>query len=443
MTTTRLDGRPVAAKTKLLEGEHSIDRAQPTVSGDVKVLRWSVRPEGYAKPIKKRTQVPKRFTDGKLRERARAAAEQILRDEGRESAWNRSSEMANYITDVVRPLIVEDERLAARTKARYLLSLNHLIGGCADVNHRPTKSLRRLDIKSGTRYAALEACLKEVARDHGAESARQARTVLSGYVLRQLKKDELLEVNVIRGERIDLTTGAKHRAGRRTGGVALTALDYRRSLDYLLDLDPSVGAVKPSRGRWTLDDVIAKRRAAIDLTLLQAATGLRMTEARLAWRSLVSDSPQAMSIDVVAAIAKGGIPRTAFVLEPRVAEHLRLRIAQHLDNGAPIVGAPHDPATKWDSRNAARAVAALYVDMHHALGIAAFETERSHIWRATLNTMLLSTVPEVMRAAQFGHTADVNRKNYTDSALSPDMVEASRAIVGGRVRLKDQGNSHR
>ncbi len=429
MKTTRLDGKQVAAKTKLQEGEHSIDRAQPSIVGDLKVLRWSVRPVGHAKPLKKRTQVPKRMADGKLRERARAHAEEILRSEGRQTAWSPASEIAEYIRVVVKPLIEESSQLSDRSKARYLLSLKQLVAGCDDAQHRHSKSLKLVDIRSGSKYRTIVDCLQEIARFHGSESARQARTVLGGYVLQQLQHDELIEVNVLRGARIDLKTGAMQRTGGTVGGVALGRDNYNAIVDYLLALDPADAAVKPARGRWTMEDVIAKRRHAIELTLLQAATGLRISEALHAWCGLFGGTGGDLHIDVVSSIAKGGIPRVAHLLEPRVAARLRERLALATSPSELVVGSPADPFKVWDARNASKAVEALYLEMREDLGIEAFETERSHVWRATLNTMLIGVVPEVMRSAQFGHTGEVNRKSYTDSALSPDMVAASKGAL--------------
>ncbi|MGA7965404.1 MAG: hypothetical protein WCB49_05895 [Gammaproteobacteria bacterium] len=427
MKTTRIDGKQSASKTRLREGEHSIDRAQPSVIGDFKYLRWSVRPVGYAQPLKRRTQVPKRETDGRLRELARAKAAELLRSEGRDARWKPTSAITEYIDIVVRPHIETESRLSAATKVRYMLALKQLTGDCTTADHTHTASLSRLDIRTGSRYRTLEDCLKEIARLHGAESARQARTVLTGYVLRQLQHDELIDHNTLQGTRIDLKTGAAQREGAREGAVSIGRDNYLTAVDYLLSLDPAEGAVKPIRGRWTIDDVIAKRRNTIDLTLLQAGTGLRISEARQAWCGLFSDSAQNLRIDVAGKIAKGGIARVAYVLEPRIADRLRERLNRCAGPSELVVGSPFDPTKVWDLRNASKAVEALYLAMHDQLGIEAFATERSHVWRATLNTMLIGVVPEVMRSAQFGHTAEVNRKSYTDRALTPEMVAASTA----------------
>jgi hypothetical protein len=424
----RSDGKAPAAKTKLLEGEHSIMRAKPSVHGEVKVLHWSVRPVGHARPIEKRTQVPKRVPDQDLRRRALATAKKILDSEGRAGRWTAESELSEYIRAVVKPKI-ESSSLAENSKARYRIALRLLVGECGASDHQHRKSLKQLTIRSGTKYTPMEECLTELARLHGSESARQARTVLSGYVLKQLKRDELVDGNVIRGEKIDLSTNAKAHEGRE-GGIALTRDQYNAVVEYLLGLDPADGAEKPKRGRWTLEDAISKRRNAIDLTLLQAGTGLRISEARQAWCGLFSDTAGGLSIHVVKDIAKRGFERTAYVLDERVAERLRIRLAKAQASDELIVGSPFDPSKVWDLRNCTRVVEALYLELGAKLDIKAFERERSHIWRATLNTLLIDTVPEAMRAAQFGHTAEVNKKSYTDAALSPAMVAAARERLG-------------
>lgn len=57
-------------------------------------------------------------------------------------------------------------------------------------------------------------------------------------------------------------------------------------------------------------------------------------------------------------------------------------------------------------------------------------TARTHVWRTTLNSLLLGAVPEVQRAAYFGHDAAVNRSAYTDVTDTSEMVEAARALTG-------------
>jgi integrase len=422
----------MTARTKLAEGEHSISRAKVRTRLDAngrpkdRVLDWRVRPHGFAEPLRRRTEGGTRESDGSIRARALATAAELLRTDGVAAQWTPSSRLGEYVRQVVLPS-VERAPVAANTKARYLQSLKQLVGDCAGHTHQA--SLDVYTIRAGTQFAELEHALVEIAALHGMESARQARTVLTGYVLKDLMRKRLITYNAIRGERLDLATGAKVHEGGKHGGVALSRNQYEAVLEYLLAVDPADGAVRPSRGRWGLDDVIAKRRNAVDLTLLQMATGLRVSEARQAWCGLLVDSSEGMYVDVVAEIAKGGYARRAHVLDDRVVERLRERLSRADSPSELVVGSPYDTDKVWDARNCTKVLESLYEEMAEGLGIEAFQTERSHVWRATLNTLTVGVVPEVHRAAQFGHTTDVNRKSYTDTAMSSDMVAAARRAL--------------
>jgi hypothetical protein len=50
------------------------------------------------------------------------------------------------------------------------------------------------------------------------------------------------------------------------------------------------------------------------------------------------------------------------------------------------------------------------------------------LWRATLNSMLLEEVPEVIRAAFFGHDTAVNLASYTDLTDTSSMLAAARRL---------------
>jgi hypothetical protein len=66
------------------------------------------------------------------------------------------------------------------------------------------------------------------------------------------------------------------------------------------------------------------------------------------------------------------------------------------------------------------------------LGIEALKVERSHVWRATVNTLTMAAgVPEAVRTAHLGHTAQVSRAHYTDTsdgALLADAVARIRTV---------------
>lgn len=88
---------------------------------------------------------------------------------------------------------VKSARLRPNTKKRYELALSQL--------HR---QLDGLTIGDAVRFRTLEKALQDIGRDHGAESARQARTVLSKYLLDQLIREGIIDRNPLRGVSIDL-----------------------------------------------------------------------------------------------------------------------------------------------------------------------------------------------------------------------------------------------
>lgn len=74
------------------------------------------------------------------------------------------------------------------------------------------------------------------------------------------------------------------------------------------------------------------------------------------------------------------------------------------------------------------ATTVLYKQMYERLGLAEFETERSRLWRATLNSILLD-LPEIVRTAYFGHDMNINRSAYTDRTAVSSMVAAARRLI--------------
>jgi len=407
-----------AATTRLEEGHHSIDRATPRERDGAWLLDWSVRLND-GRLVAKRSQGS---TKGQVRQRAKVTAAELLATGG--GNWKTTSPLDEYLERVSRPAI-EKAQLRSNSRTRYLLALTQLAGKCASHSH--LQSLEGHSIASGTRFRALEACLQEIAQLHGSESARQARSVLSKYVLQQLNRDQVINGNPLSGMSIDLSSSKA--APAKSGGQALTRTDYRAVLDYLLALDPRDGQVKPSRGRWSLEDRVAKRRNAIDLTLLQATTGLRVSEANsLTWREVDTGDDGTLHVVVTAAVSKTHRARRVPILDGRVAERLlaRQNEAQSMSNH--VIGSPADPTTVWNRDNCQKETTRLYLELSQELAIDLLETARTHVWRATLNSLLLDQVPEVVRAAFFGHDTAVNRASYTDLADTTSMVTAARKL---------------
>lgn len=118
------------------------------------------------------------------------------------------------------------------------------------------------------------------------------------------------------------------------------------------------------------------------------------------------------------------------MLDQRVADRIRAREGD--DPTVPVIGSPAKPEKTWEQRQRARAIAQLYVATAEALDIELLATARSHVWRATLNTIAMNLgVPADVRSASFGHTEDENRQSYTDLTDLTPMSDTMAAALAG------------
>ena len=202
-------------------------------------------------------------------------------------------------------------------------------------------------------------------------------------------------------------------------------VDYEALLTWLLDLDPA-SLVSPRSPPHRRHLTIAKWRNAIDLSLLQMATGLRQTEGRrLDWPLVQVDDQGVMSIAIPEDVAKTRDARVVLVLEPRVAERILERCERAGGEGY-VIGTPSDPTKIWHRSTCVAAVAALYKQAATELGIdVLLLTERSHVWRTTLRTLYQGKAPDAVLNSQFGHSQEIADKHYTDYRRLDDLADAA------------------
>lgn len=388
-----------ASNAKLEPGKHSIDRATPAKQPDGTYwLRWRIcLHDGRVKSVRSQGR-----TVGEVRARARTKAEEIL-TASTDGSWKQGDDLGKYIDKVAKPTI-EKAKLADNSRARYGTAIGQL-----------KEALAGHTIGTGMRFRALEKALQAIAKKHGSESARQARTVLGKYVIQQLIRDELLTGSPITGMAIDLSS---KKPVRPQPERAMTLDELNAAIDWLLAHDPADGIPETKRGRGGPAAAIAKRRALIDLALLQACSGLRVAEANaLTWKEF-DDSAEVSK-------SKTHRGRVVPLLFADVVEHLAKR--REL-GGTYVIGAPTDASKQWDRDHCRKACAEFYPEIGKAIeSTGVFEHGRTHIWRKALNSLMLD-VPEAVRAAYFGHDAEVNRRYYTDTTDVSPILDAARKL---------------
>lgn len=398
--------KPIAAKTRLQPGEHSIERvvdslpAKGPYEASISLRDW----EG-----KLRRSTVKARTKGEFRRKGLTWVERKLG--AATTTWSKGKQITAFIEKVSQPLI-ESAPIRPNTRARYLLALAQV-----------RKQLEGLTIGNAVAFRTLERAIQTIGTSHGKESARQARTVTSKYIIDQLPREGLIEHNPLRGVSIDY--GSVNKGTKTAGGVAITDKQYDAIIEHLLNRDTSVPLPPGTDRRQTS---INKHDLTVALTLLQAATGLRISEALALTTAAVTDREGVFSVTVTAEQSKTHRGRTVPLLDQRVAVYWRDRL-KSVETSAPLIPSPGNPLSPWRTDNAVKATAALYKDLGVRLSDDAVGLMRSHAWRTILNNRALARgVSAEVRAAYFGHTEDVNSRAYTDltdvssmfRALNPD-----------------------
>ena len=406
-------------KSRLAPDQHTIEHANATKPEGSAwyVLQWVGRlPDGsFTKPMKARA-----HTIGEARAKAREQWKRLRADSQHAGAWKDADPMRRFLEEAVLPRIVGTKdrptKLAPATVTRQSRTLTYL-----------QDAFGNSSIEIAKKRSNIKRVIEQIARDKGAESGRQARTVMSAYVIPALDDEDLLEHSPMHGLRPDF--GTYNARPKPAAGQALSLADYQRVLKHLLSMDPAEGVEKPRRGVYTLQDRINKRRNAIDLTLLQATTGMRITEARtLKWQDVQEDKNKRLWITISDDASKTHKGRAIPVLDDRVSKHLRNR--REKIGGAYVVGAPTDPNKEWERQNCwGRAVRPLYREIAEELNIPLLAEGGSHLWRVTLNTVLRDAALDPKTRSSFlGHTEQVNRDFYTDGVDTASVLEAFQAL---------------
>ena len=157
-------------RTALKPGEHMAGQTKPERQPNGSYFgRFSLKLMD-GKTVRLKVTAP---TVGEWHTKALAAAEEALRAAGTEGSWKPTSQMSEYIKKVSIPA-VKASQLRERSKTKY----EHLLDILGE-------HFKGYTIHDAVRFRRLETVLKDIASEHGAESGRNARNVLSKWVLQQ------------------------------------------------------------------------------------------------------------------------------------------------------------------------------------------------------------------------------------------------------------------
>lgn len=389
-------------RIELQPGQDTIDSAQikPDPRGGYR-MKWSIRlPDG----LTLRRDTRGKMTKGELRAKAHRQAEDLKTTFGQQNCWRSSDLFGNYIKSEAMKSIRESPRIRDTTRKRYALCLSIA-----------SETLGKYPIADALRAGTFGNALSSIARQHGTATARQVRKVVNKWVIQPLILSGVLPSNPIAGLSFDLP---EHKVGNKPdGGRGLTESEWKQALDWLLSDDwrSILDEDTPIRGKYSRQQLANVRRSIVEMTALQAATGLRIGEARaLTWNEVGHDCS---TVEVTDEASKTHRGRIVPVLEPRVV--LMLLCRRETCKGQGLVfpsPAADDPWHEWDKSNCSKAVRSLYKEMATACDIELLQTTRSHVWRTTLHTVARNKgIPIELRAALFGHDPETAKRYYTDT----------------------------
>lgn len=344
---------------------------------------------------------------GPSKERARRALEARLRARTAPPAGEVTPD--TRVRDVARLWLAEVEARgrAANTVKRYRITVDlHVCkarGGVGELRVRECTTSR------------MEAFLRGVARDHGAPSAKVARTVMSGILGLAARHD------AITGNPL-----------REVSPISVPRKEVRA-------LSPAdVRVLRRTLAAWQSEPPVSGRRRRpddlLDVVDVMLATGCRISEAlALRWQDVDVDARKVAITGAVVVAGRGGAvrqdhPKSAgsvqtYTVDTHTADMLRRRWERSMDLGlvSPMVfpsstGTVRDPSNYRKQWRTAR----------EAIG---FEWVTPHTFRKTVATRVADAEGLAAASAYLGHSGEaVTRTHYR--AKAPEAADMTAALAG-------------
>lgn len=343
--------------------------------------------------------------------------------------WRDDALLSEYIDKVSSPRLEDDPSIRDSTRQRYRYLLRRVRELTAGL---PISAITSETDKSRT----VQNLLLKAERGHGTTAAVGIRSILVRYVLKELVIDGVVEeghlpITDVSWRRID--KGTSRRSEARRSGLAIaddvivvTPEERARVVRWLLE-DPC--EVVGQYGRMTLKEASAQRRALVEITLLQATCGFRLTELMtLTARHVSVDSDGYAVVEVTPEASKTGRGRRVGMFDGEFGAAVSERLLARVDRLGPddYVFPSSMTGKRWNIDNARHAMRRFYDEIADVTDVPTLRLVSTHVWRASLNCEYeelhargLSGFDADTRAALFGHSVSVQQRYYT-AGITPE-----------------------
>lgn len=386
----RLNGRDVMR----LEFRACLEDGEPakriTVTRDMPCEPWQIKKAAYKK------------------------LDEMLSNRSTLAGWSPRSSMAEFVESKIVGEYFDAYLRTENTKVTYRRLM--LSEYCPRVKGQT--------IRSACSWGSIEETLQSIANTKPS-TAKQVAKVLRAHVMPQLVRYRLIERNELAYNKLRLRE--PHKPARTLARATLTIDERRRVIEYLLNADTHAHA----RGGIDDEQATAQREKCIDVTLLQAYTGLRIGEVReLSVHDVrlwgLDDGRKRFFVIVRPEVSKTQKGRVVAIADDDVKNQVGIRL------GARVLSSPEEGylfpsgnGTQWDRSNAQKALRRLYNELADELGIPLLREVSTHVWRATLNTIYAGEgMSDALRAKFFGHTEDANARYYMDFDAAKSLAHA-------------------
>lgn len=416
-------------------GQTNIDHARSYMMSDGrKAISWCVRLPGSERAVQRRTSAKGTgVTVRELRRRAHEAADRMVAEaeaalaQSTERVWTGRDLMSEWLEGPGADYLWHVDQLKDSSRKRYDVSRRQLAEEAGDET-----------IAAFMRPDRMRRLLVAHAEAHGTSSAKRAKTYLKSHVICHLVECEIIDTDPIAkaesSQSIGLPDVRKH-PGRE--GRTVTPKERERVCHWLVAQDAwetrhRMGGQSPEAARY-------RRQELIDMTLVQATCGLRVSELRgLTVRDVLVSADGRVTIRLSPTSTKTDKGRYLPVFDPVWGDEVSRRLVERCRGLGPddfVFGLAVTPGKPWGARNCNKNLRAFYDEIAEACSVPTLSEPYvlTHVWRASLSDEYRDVLPDDMASALLGHTEDVHKHWYTTPREADEAYHFLRTGKGARL----------